>query len=107
MGWAIGAGVKLNAPMIGAGDYFQTQVNYTEGATGYVSTASAVAYGGWNGTDFGYGYQADGVYGGTVAGGTATSIQLTTAWGVSRLIRTSWSKHVANVDIRLLCGVQI
>ena len=35
-GWAIGAGIKLNAPMIGKGDYFQTQVNYTEGATGYI-----------------------------------------------------------------------
>ena len=40
-GWAVGAGLKLNAPMIGQGDYFQTQVNYTEGATGYVAVAAA------------------------------------------------------------------
>ena len=31
-GWALGGGIKLNAPMIGKGDYFQAQVNYTEGA---------------------------------------------------------------------------
>jgi hypothetical protein len=36
IGWVIGAGVKLNAPMIGQGDYLQTQVNYTEGALRYI-----------------------------------------------------------------------
>ena len=42
-GWAIGAGLKINTPMIGAGDYFQTQVNYTEGATGYVAGSVLLA----------------------------------------------------------------
>ena len=36
LGWAVGAGIKLNAPFIGQGDYFQTQVNYTQGALRYV-----------------------------------------------------------------------
>ena len=36
MGWAVGAGIKLNAPMIGQGDYFQMQVNYTQGALRYI-----------------------------------------------------------------------
>ena len=36
LGWAIGAGFKLNTPFIGQGDYFQTQVNYTQGALRYV-----------------------------------------------------------------------
>ena len=36
LGFAIGAGIKLNAPMIGQGDYFQAQVNYTQGALRYV-----------------------------------------------------------------------
>ena len=36
LGWVVGAGIKLNAPMIGQGDYFQAQVNYTEGALRYV-----------------------------------------------------------------------
>ena len=34
--WVVGAGFKLNAPFIGQGDYFQTQVNYTQGALRYV-----------------------------------------------------------------------
>ena len=32
----MGAGIKLNAPMIGQGDYLQAQVNYTEGALKYI-----------------------------------------------------------------------
>ena len=36
MGWVIGAGLKLNAPMIGQGDFLQAQVNYTEGALRYI-----------------------------------------------------------------------
>ena len=35
-GFAVGAGIKLNAPMIGQGDYFQAQVNYTQGALRYI-----------------------------------------------------------------------
>jgi hypothetical protein len=94
IGWAVGAGVKINTPMIGAGDYFQTQVNYTEGATGYVAVPAAggLGYGGWNGNEFGYGLQADGVYGGTLAGGNATSISLTTAWGIAASYEHFWSK---------------
>ena len=91
VGWAIGGGLKLNAPMIGAGDYFQTQVNYTQGATGYVATSSASEFGGWNGNNFGYGIQADAVYGGTAAAGS--SLQLTTAWGVDASYMHFWSKQ--------------
>src|ERR1019366_7054267 len=40
IGWAIGAGLKLNAPMIGQGDYLQMQVNYSEGASGYVDASA-------------------------------------------------------------------
>ena len=36
LGFVIGAGIKLNAPMIGQGDYLQAQVNYTQGALRYV-----------------------------------------------------------------------
>ena len=35
MGICVGAGIKLNAPMIGQGDYLQAQVNYTQGALRY------------------------------------------------------------------------
>ena len=36
IGFAIGAGLKLNSPL-GPGDYFDAQVNYTQGATGYAA----------------------------------------------------------------------
>ena len=42
LGWVVGAGLKLNTPWLfnwlgsGVGDYFQAQVNYTEGALRYV-----------------------------------------------------------------------
>ena len=42
LGWVVGAGFKLNTPWllnwlgVGTGDYFQTQVNYTEGALRYI-----------------------------------------------------------------------
>jgi hypothetical protein len=35
IGWAVGLGLKLNAPMIGAGDYLQAQVNWASGASRY------------------------------------------------------------------------
>ena len=36
LGFAVGAGLKLNAPMIGQGDFLQAQVNYTQGALKYI-----------------------------------------------------------------------
>jgi hypothetical protein len=35
-GFVVGAGLKLNTPMIGQGDFLQTQVNYTQGALRYI-----------------------------------------------------------------------
>ena len=40
-----GAGVKINMPMIGPGDYFSAQFNYTVGATGYVDDGATTAAG--------------------------------------------------------------
>ena len=34
-GWAVSGGLRLNAPMIGPGDYFQAAVHYAQGATNY------------------------------------------------------------------------
>ena len=33
LGFVFGAGIKLNAPIVGQGDYFQAQINYTQGAS--------------------------------------------------------------------------
>jgi hypothetical protein len=93
-GWAAGIGFKLNAPMISKGDYFQTQFNYTQGASGYVNAAGIGLYdmydGGTGGT-FGYGIISDAVYG--VTAGTATNIQLTTAWGVNAAYEHFWNSQ--------------
>ncbi|HEX3164079.1 MAG TPA: porin, partial [Pseudolabrys sp.] len=87
LGWVVGAGIKLNAPMIGQGDYFQAQVNYTEGALRYVfqTTQPSWAFN-ENGTSAGFGPMSDAVYNGTLTGtGTsaATDLELTTAWNVN------------------------
>ncbi len=66
LGWVVGAGIKLNAPMIGQGDFFQTQVHYTEGALRYAFQTSQPS---WSINDTGatarYGFMSDAVYGGT------------------------------------------
>ena len=49
-GFAVTAGLRLNAPMIGPGDYFQARRIYSEGATGYLSqTPSGAAWNKWDG----------------------------------------------------------
>jgi hypothetical protein len=87
VGWAVGAGGRINTPMIGMGDYFQAQVNYTQGATGYVA-ATNISYGGYRGNSYGFGLQTDGVY-----GAAGTSIELTTAWGVDASYEHFWNKQ--------------
>ncbi len=86
-GYALGAGLRLNAPMIGKGDYFQSQINYTEGALGYVA-AGNISYGAYGpGGSYGYGYTTDGVYTNIIGSG----IQLTTAWGVNASYEHNWN----------------
>jgi Porin subfamily len=92
-GWALGGGLKLNAPMIGRGDYFMAQVGYTEGATGYVFSPQISAFNWYKreGDTAAYGIMSDAVYGGTIAGGTASSLNLTTAWGVNAAFEHNWN----------------
>jgi hypothetical protein len=90
-GFAVGAGLKLNAPMIGQGDYLQTQVNYAEGASRYVFFATNFNYAFREGADTGFGVLSDGVYGGTIAGADNTSVELTTAWNVNAAYEHFWN----------------
>ncbi len=56
VGYAIGAGVKVNLPMLGAADQFALQVAYGKGALSYVSPsfdASAVDFGSADGVTIG------------------------------------------------------
>jgi hypothetical protein len=90
-GWAVGAGIKLNAPMIGPGDFFQAQVNYTRGALRYIFSAVNFDYFKVDGQEYGFGLVNDAVYGGSIAGGNATQLELTTAWNVNAAFEHHWN----------------
>ena len=90
-GWAASAGLRINTPMIGPGDYFQIQGIYSEGATGYLAqTPRGAATNFWSGNTVGYGFWEDGVYT-TTAGATGGSIQLTTGWSVFGSYEHFWT----------------
>jgi hypothetical protein len=95
VGWVIGGGIKLNAPFIGQGDYFQAQVNYTQGALRYVFQTTQPS---WSindtGNSAGFGIMSDAVYNGTITGvgiNAATSLELTTAWNVNAAYEHFWN----------------
>jgi hypothetical protein len=90
-GFAVAGGIKINAPFIGKGDFFQAQVNYTQGATRYVFFTPNSNWGKVDGMNAGFGVLSDAVYGGTVAGGTASDLQLTTAWNVNAAYEHFWN----------------
>jgi hypothetical protein len=90
-GFAIGAGLKLNAPMIGQGDYLQAQINYTQGALRYVFQTPNSNWGKVNGADEGFGAVTDAVYGGIIANGNASDLSLTTAWNVNAAYEHFWN----------------
>jgi hypothetical protein len=98
-GWAVMAGLRLNTPYFGTGDYLQLQGIYTQGALRYLMQNPS--NNNWwiqHGFDSAYGVVADGVYGGTnfaafgsPVNNTATGIQLTTAWGLNASYEHFWS----------------
>jgi hypothetical protein len=92
LGWAVGAGIKLNAPMIGQGDYFQAQVNYTQGALKYIfQNPNGNSYIQNNQDSVAMGIVSDAVYGGSLFNGTATDLELTTAWNVNASYEHFWN----------------
>ena len=109
IGYALAAGIKINFPMIGPGDFFQSQVNYTHGATRYAantpsSTASPGIFGTGASPTLGVGWFSDGVYCGTTVNGVptgvgcaaiggvnATKVELTTAWSVAAAYEHFWT----------------
>ncbi|HTV35179.1 MAG TPA: porin [Xanthobacteraceae bacterium] len=90
-GFAVGAGLKVNFPTVAPGDYFQSQVNYTQGALRYLFATPNSNWGKVDGANVAYGVLSDCVYGGTVAGGTTTSCQLTSAWGFNASYEHYWA----------------
>ena len=95
-GYAVGAGLRLNFPMIAQGDYFQSQVNYTQGALRYLFFTPNTNWGKVEGNNETFGVLSDCVYGGTpgVAATTTTGCQLTTAWGFNASFEHYWTPSV-------------
>jgi hypothetical protein len=91
VGWAAGAGLKVNFPSIAQGDYFQGQVNYTQGALRYLFHTADTNYGYVTGANEAYGVLSDCVYGGTIATANTTSCQLTTGWGFNAGYEHYWT----------------
>ena len=85
VGYALGAGARVNLPMLGAGDYIQAQFNWTKGANKYASAAVANAM--TSGTTSGSGTYADGIY---QVNGTDT-VHLTTAWSTGASYEHNWN----------------
>ena len=77
--------------MIGQGDYFQTQVNYSEGALKYIFQTPTSNWFKQDGAQFGFGALSDGIYGGNTFGVNATNVELTTAWGVNAAYEHFWN----------------
>jgi len=92
-GYALNAGVKINLPMIAAGDQLWLQGTYTKGATAYVIS-----------NPFGWG--TNGLAGGGNVGalnvvdavvnpnGAAGNLQLTTAWGLTAAFLHYWTPSI-------------
>jgi hypothetical protein len=88
-GYAIGAGAKINLPMIGAGDYLIGQVAWTKGATDYAGANLGQLQTVTNNypiTSVGYGIALDGV----VTGGGA-SLSLPTAFSFPLGFEHRWN----------------
>jgi hypothetical protein len=102
VGWAAGAGVKLNLPFFGSKDYVITQFTYTEGALAYVGSGLAGIAGagatpayliqtGTPGSNLqsAYGPVFDATY-----GGPGTDLDLTKAWSVTAGFEHWWLANV-------------
>jgi len=90
-GWAAGFGLKVNTPFISQGDWFQAQVNVTQGALRYLFNTPNSNWGKVDGVNEAYGILSDCVYGGTIAAGNTTGCNLTSAWGFNAGYEHYWT----------------
>ena len=95
-GWAVSGGLRLNAPMIGPGDYFQAQAVYSQGAIKYASNSACAGSGlcdYWEGNTFAFGPAQDAVFGNTAAapGVFGNQLELTTAWSIYASYEHFWT----------------
>jgi hypothetical protein len=86
VGWAVGAGIKVNLPMLGKGDNISAEVDYSEGAIKYAGGgigSFAVA----NGATAGVGAASDA----TIIGAGAGELDLTKAWAIVGGYQHAWN----------------
>jgi hypothetical protein len=83
-GWAFGAGLRVNLPMLGAKDYIIGQFTYGVGATDYVGAGLGQAQTTQRGGTISYGPAWDSVITGA---GTA---DLTTGWSITGGLEHNW-----------------
>jgi hypothetical protein len=92
-GWAASAGLRINTPWIAAGNYFQAQVIYAEGATGYLAQfPRGAAQNRWQGDSVGYGFWEDAVFTAPL-GFTDGQIEKTTGWSAFASYEHRWSPN--------------
>ena len=87
-GYAVTAGLRLNAPMFGPGDFFQVGAVYAEGATRYASNTPG-ALTSRNGESFGFQFVDDAGFTGTAA--VPGIFERTTAWSVMASYEHFWT----------------
>jgi hypothetical protein len=93
VGWALGAGLRLNAPMLGKGDYVIAQFTYAEGAMDYVGSglpATQTVTSGFPFSSVAQGQTWDAVWTGTV-GGTGGGLELTKGWSITGGYEHFWN----------------
>lgn len=96
-GFVVGAGLRLNFPSIAQGDYFQGEVNYTQGAMRYLNQPTQGNFGNQQSNTGSYGILSDCVYAmGVEASPPAgqTLCNLTTAWSVNAAFEHYWTPSV-------------
>ena len=90
IGWAVGAGLTLNLPFLGARDTFTTQITYAEGAMHYVGSglgvAGMTATEGFPATRFAFAPAFD-----ATLVGVGNSLDLTTGWSIGAGIQHYWT----------------
>ncbi len=93
LGWAVGAGVTVNLPVLGQGDSFSIQADYAEGATRYNFTGiNNNGFAVYDGDTVGFGIASDAVY----SGALGSSLELTKSWSVQAGIDHHWLPNLTS-----------
>ncbi len=84
-GWAVGGGIKINAPFVSPGDYFVAEVNYSNGAIRYNVNSASTNQTIVNGANEAFGIASDCVY------SAGTGCELTSAWNFNAGFEHYWT----------------